>query len=56
LTTRHPSIDRRNIAGAGNIYRHNYEQVDPAQIWDTVRLALPPLRTAVERELADLKP
>ncbi len=48
---RHPSIAWREIAGAGNIYRHAYQDVAAARVWDTVQFALPPLRAAVEQEL-----
>ena len=54
MKTRHPSIAWKNMAAAGNVYRHDYEDVAATVVWDTVRLALPPLRAAVERELADL--
>jgi uncharacterized protein with HEPN domain len=40
------------MAGAGNIYRHDYEDVDVTQVWDAVQLASPPLRVVIERELA----
>ncbi len=40
------------MAGAGNIYRHDYEDVAARLVWDTVQLALPPLRDIVARELA----
>ena len=40
------------MAGAGNVYRHDYEDVVPEFVWDTVQLALPPLRLLVEEELA----
>src|SRR5262245_30743505 len=48
---RHPHIALREIAGAGNVYRHDYQDVAAARIWQTLRIALPPLRDAVEREL-----
>ena len=51
LKQRHPGIPWREVAGAGNIYRHDYEDVAAQRVWDTVQLALPPLRTVVEREL-----
>jgi uncharacterized protein with HEPN domain len=40
------------MAGAGNVYRHDYEDVEATQVWDAVRLALPPLRVVIEHELA----
>jgi uncharacterized protein with HEPN domain len=52
LKVRHPSIAWRQMAGAGNVYRHDYEDVAARYVWDTVQLALPPLRRVVEQELA----
>jgi uncharacterized protein with HEPN domain len=51
LKARHPGIARREMAGAGNIYRHDYEDVAAPRVWDTVQLALPPLRVAIEQEV-----
>lgn len=51
LKTRHPDIEWREMAGAGNIYRHDYEDVAPRRIWQAVKLALPPLRKVVEAEI-----
>lgn len=52
LKTRHPSIPWKQIAGAGNIYRHDYEDVIAQLVWETVHRALPPLRIVIEREIA----
>jgi uncharacterized protein with HEPN domain len=54
LKARHPSIPWKDIAGAGNIYRHDYEDVAARYIWDTVQLALPPLRIVIEAEIDKL--
>ena len=54
LKARHPSIPWKNIAGAGNIYRHDYEDVAAQYIWNTVRRALPPLRVVIQREIDEL--
>jgi uncharacterized protein with HEPN domain len=51
LKTRHPSIEWKQMAGAGNVYRHNYEDVAAHYIWETVQQALPPLLAVVEEEL-----
>ena len=51
LKARYPDIPWREIAGAGNIYRHNYEDVAPRLLWETVRSGLTPLKIAAEREL-----
>jgi uncharacterized protein with HEPN domain len=32
------------MAGAGNVYRHDYEDVAAQFVWETVQQALPPLR------------
>lgn len=39
------------MAGAGNVYRHDYEDVAAQYVWETVQSALPPLRRVVEQEL-----
>src|SRR5207244_3000557 len=49
---RHPGIAWKQMAGAGNVYRHDYEDVAALRIWDAVQLALPPLRRVIEQELA----
>jgi uncharacterized protein with HEPN domain len=54
MKTRHPSVAWKNMAGAGNVYRHDYEDVAAKLVWDTVQLALPPLRDIVAREIAAL--
>jgi uncharacterized protein with HEPN domain len=53
LKDRHPSIERWQMAAAGNVYRHNYEDVAAEYVWETVQRSLPPLRTAIEQELRD---
>jgi uncharacterized protein with HEPN domain len=40
--------------GAGNIYRHDYEDVAARYIWDTVQLALKPLRVIIKAEIEKL--
>lgn len=42
MKTRYPAIAWKNMAGAGNVYRHDYEDVAAKLVWDTVQLALPP--------------
>jgi uncharacterized protein with HEPN domain len=39
------------MAGAGNVYRHDYEDVAAEFAWETVERALPPLRAVIEVEL-----
>jgi len=51
IKARYPLIAWKDMAGAGNIYRHDYEDVAAKLVWDTVQLALPPLRDVVAREL-----
>jgi uncharacterized protein with HEPN domain len=49
---RYPLIAWKDMAGAGNVYRHDYEDVGAKLVWDTVQLALPPLQDVVAREIA----
>ncbi len=52
LKARHPSIAWKQMAAAGNIYRHEYEDVAAREVWDTLTLHLPALRAVVGAELA----
>jgi uncharacterized protein with HEPN domain len=54
MKVRHPSIAWKNMVGAGNIYRHDYEDVAATHVWEPVQLALPPLRVVIQHELAKL--
>lgn len=52
LKARHPAIAWKQMAAAGNVYRHNYEDVAAHSVWETVQQALPPPREVVEEEIA----
>jgi uncharacterized protein with HEPN domain len=54
IRDRHPQIDWVAVAAAGNVYRHEYEGVDTALIWHTIRHSLADLRNAVAAELERL--
>ncbi|HEV8678361.1 MAG TPA: HepT-like ribonuclease domain-containing protein [Stellaceae bacterium] len=54
LKARHTQIPWRDIAAAGNIYRHEYEDVQEQRVWRTVNDHLMPLLRAVEGELSKL--
>jgi uncharacterized protein with HEPN domain len=54
LKARHPSIAWREMAAAGNIYRHEYEDVAARRVWRTLTISLPTLRAVVEAELVAL--
>jgi uncharacterized protein with HEPN domain len=51
MKERHSFIGWKQIAGAGNVYRHDYEDVAAEFVWETVERALPPLRAVIEAEL-----
>src|SRR3954447_22598558 len=51
LKARHPAVAWKQMAGAGNVYRHDYEDVAAQFVWDTVQRALPSLREVVEAEI-----
>ena len=42
------------MAAAGNIYRHDYEDVAASYVWVTLQNHLPPLRAVIDQELAAL--
>jgi uncharacterized protein with HEPN domain len=49
---RHPHLPWRAIRDAGNIYRHNYDNVEESIVWDTVHRDLPSLLVVVLAEIA----
>jgi len=51
IKARHPQIPWLDIAGAGNIYRHDYEDVLVEIVWRTTGKPLELLLSAVEDEL-----
>ena len=55
LRNRHTEIDWAAVAASGNVYRHEYEAVDEALIWHTVRHDLAALRSVAELELDRLQ-
>ena len=55
LKATHPVIPRERIAGAGNVYRHDYEDVLAAILWVTVTDQLDGLRQVVRIELKNLE-
>src|ERR1700758_926266 len=52
VKARHPSIAWREMAAAGNIYRHEYEDVAARRGWRTLTVSLPLLHDVVVQELA----
>jgi uncharacterized protein with HEPN domain len=51
LRARHPALPWRAIMGAGNIYRHNYDNVLETYVWQTLHDRLPELVAAVTQEI-----
>ena len=51
MKARHTEIPWLDVAGAGNVYRHDYEDARQRAVWITVQKHLPPLLAAVEQEL-----
>ncbi|MGC2203881.1 MAG: HepT-like ribonuclease domain-containing protein [Stellaceae bacterium] len=56
LKARHPAIPWKEMAGAGDVYRHDYEDVGASYVWRTVQNHLPPLRAVIQQELAAFDP
>jgi uncharacterized protein with HEPN domain len=50
---RHPGIPWREMADAGNVYRHGYDSVSPRRLWHTVRDRLPEIIAVCRSELAE---
>jgi len=54
LKARHPTIPWSEMAGAGNVFRHDYEDVQHRLVWGTVQTRFGALLEAVEAELKAL--
>jgi uncharacterized protein with HEPN domain len=52
LKARHPEIPWRNVAGIGNVLRHDYESVSAPIIWKLVREELHALDRVCRDDLA----
>jgi uncharacterized protein with HEPN domain len=55
LKAQHEDVRWEDIAGIGNILRHEYQHVDAAIIWKTVKNDLPSLKDALLALKASLK-
>lgn len=55
IKARHPEITWDQMAGAGNVYRHDCQVVRADILWRTVHDFMPPLLQVVEQELLRLK-
>ena len=55
LKARHADIPWTDIAGAGSVYRHSYEDVLERILWHTLKRGLTPLKAVVEEELHRLE-
>lgn len=55
LKARHPNLPWSDIAGAGNIYRHDYEDVLDQIVWRTVQQGLTSIADVVRIELRNSK-
>lgn len=47
LKAQHKDVRWKDIAGIGNILRHDYQRVDAAIVWKAVKDDLPPLKGAL---------
>jgi uncharacterized protein with HEPN domain len=54
LKERHSGLAWKQMASAGNVYRHDYEAVDVQQVWETIHHALPVLKIAIDTEITRL--
>ena len=51
MQARHPELPWRAIMGVGNVYRHNYDDVEEDYVWRTLHESLPALLTAIAEEI-----
>lgn len=53
LKSAHPDVPWTQIAGIGNILRHEYHRVEPTIVWNITQSHLPSLSLAIQQPLAD---
>ena len=53
LKAAHPAIPWLEIAGIGNVLRHDYPRINPVELWWTVVRDVGPLKDAVAAMLGD---
>ncbi len=51
MISRYPSVPWRQIAAAGNHYRHEYDNVSPSVLWTTVQESMSGLEGGVPLEI-----
>ncbi len=51
----HPEIPWQNVAGIGNVLRHDYDVVDDATIWGTATVDMAPLKIVVQALLREIE-
>ena len=56
LKQRNSQVGWRDLASAGNIYRHEYGHLNPDLVWRAILHDIPTLKAAVEQELAKAGP
>jgi uncharacterized protein with HEPN domain len=55
LKKRHVHIAWQDVAGSGNIYRHDYDSLEISVIWNTLHQHIPKLRPVIDAEIEKLK-
>ena len=55
IKAQYPAIRWSNIAGIGNVLRHNYHEISNEVIWKVIQDELPILKTALESIMATLE-
>lgn len=53
LKSRHPQIPWQNVAGIGNVLRHNYQGISAPVLWKFIQSDLSILETACREELTE---
>lgn len=51
----HPEIPWRNVAGIGNVLRHDYDEVDAGVVWNAAMVEVVPLRAVVAAMLVEIE-
>ena len=51
----HSEVEWRSIISMRHVLVHGYYQISKAEVWDTAKINLPPLKSQIEQYISEMK-
>ncbi|MBR3466426.1 MAG: DUF86 domain-containing protein [Bacteroidales bacterium] len=51
----HPEVEWRSIISMRHVLVHGYYQISKAEVWDTAKINLPPLKAQIEQYISEME-